>query len=157
MRERAFFLPVRIRRVRREALLGCRTSVTPALVGQGHASFYQVTGQSSKAAAGDRSESRQTEPPAWLRVIPPPLCTLRHAPDETLHSLVERALRSYPPLVDDGLQGCTQISKPSDLLSGGAEFEAGFLDDVGEGLDDGRVELCACAAAEFRDGFCDAH
>jgi hypothetical protein len=50
-----------------------------------------------------------------------------------------------------------RLVEPSDLLLGGAEFEAGFFDDVGEGLDDGRVELCACTAAEFRDGFCDAH
>jgi hypothetical protein len=58
------------------------TGLDRAVSGKG-ASFYQVTGQSSKAVAGDRSDSRQTESPAWLRVIPPPLCTLRHASDET--------------------------------------------------------------------------
>ena len=58
------------------------TGLDRAVSGIRHASFYQVTGQSSDATAGDRSISRQDQtPPAWLRVIPPPHRTLNPAPD----------------------------------------------------------------------------
>ena len=60
------------------------------------ASFYQVTGQSNDATAGDRSDQGQIGPSAWLRVIPPPRRTPGHAPDgrrhpATLHSPVMRS------------------------------------------------------------------
>src|SRR5690348_1717882 len=64
------------------------------------ARFYQVTGQSSETAAGDRSDSRHTDPPAWLRVIPPPPRTLSRSSDRSghttkLHSMVkpDKAMR----------------------------------------------------------------